>query len=130
MYGVLAIHDVLPIDPAPWFATIKKDFGITAADVNFRGFWEQTVVQPDNLSVKVSYYTRTNSALIFLTNTGEAYTGDIGLDISVLGLDPATTTITDAESKRPISIAAGKISMSIPRHDFKVLHLFTTGAKN
>ena len=123
MYGILAIHDVLPIDPAPWFATIKKDFGITAADVNFKGFWEQTAVQPDNVSVKVSYYTRTNSALIFLTNTGEAYSGNIGLDISVLGLDPATTTITDAESKQDVSIAAGKISMSIPRHDFKVLHL-------
>ena len=123
MYGVLAIHDVLPIDPAPWFATIKKDFGITAADVNFRGFWEQTTVQPDNSSVKVSYYTRTNSALIFLTNMGEDYNGNVTVDISGLGLDPAKTTITDAESKQDISIAAGKISMSIPRHDFKVLQL-------
>ncbi len=123
MYGVLAIHDVLPIDPAPWFATIKKNFGITAADVNFRGFWEQTAVQPDNSSVKVSYYTRTNSALIFLTNIGEDYTGDVKVDISGLGLNPAKTTITDAESKQDISIAAGKIRMSIPRHDFKALYL-------
>ena len=130
MYGVLTIHDILPIDPEPWFAMIKKDFGITASDVNFKGFWEQAAVHPDNLNVKVSYYTRAKAALIFLTNMGEDYVGTVRVDISRLGLDPARTVASDAESKQSIDTSGGKISMSIPRHDFKVLRLDTIGAKN
>ena len=128
MYGVLSNHDILPIDPAPWFETIRKDFGITASDVKFTGFWEQTAVQPDNPNIKVSYYTRTKSALIFLTNMGEAYNGNIALDIFKLGLNTAGAVITDAESKQAINISNGKINLSIPRHDFKALQITSTAA--
>lgn len=126
-YGLLAVHDIIPMTDAAseitWFEIIKKDFGITASDVNFKGFWEQTAVQPDNSNVKVSYYTRAQSALIFLTNMGEAYTGNVSIDISALGLNPAGVVITDAESKQSISISGGKINLSILRHDFKALQL-------
>ena len=67
---------------------------------------------------------------MFLTNMGEDYVGTVRLDISGLGLDPARTVASDAESKQSIDTSGGKISMSIPRHDFKVLRLDTIGAKN
>jgi hypothetical protein len=126
MYGVLAIHDIgvtTGDNSDNWFVTIKKDFGITEPDVAFKGFWEQSGVRPDDANIKVSYYNRTKSALIFLTNMGEAYSGNVSIDFSALGLNPAGAVITDAESKQTINIVGGKINLWIPRHDFRALQI-------
>jgi len=131
MYGVLAIHDIgmtTGDNSSEWYENIKKNFGITALDVKFTGFWEQTAVQPNNSDVKVAYYTREKSALIFVTNMGELYTGTVSIDIAALGLNPVGAVITDAESEQTIDISNGKISLSIPRHDFKALQLTATPA--
>jgi hypothetical protein len=125
MVGLEQLFDINPVGSyeQQWKNYMKPrvDFGITASDVAFHGYWEQTAITPDNSQVKSSYYGRTTSALAVITNLGEAYSGNVTINAAGLGLDPASISAIDAESKQPLILQAGSLSLSIPRHDYRMV---------
>jgi hypothetical protein len=124
MYALLGLLDLIPIDQQFWFAQVKQDFDIGAADVRFQGYWEQTAVRTDRADVKASLYTRPHSALILVTNLGqEPFEGKVGVDLERLGLSPAQVQIKNPEEKDtpPLLLQDGAVTLQVPPHDLRML---------
>ena len=102
----------------------RLNFGITADDVVFHGYWEQRAITSATIAGSCSYYSRTNRVLIHCANLGDTdQTSDtIKFDAGKLGLQNAITAI-DAESGIPITITDDTFSLSIGSHDYRVIQL-------
>jgi hypothetical protein len=74
--------------------------------------------------VKASYYKRKKSALIIVTNLGkEPFEGEVRVAFPALGLDPAKTTLKDAEAPEPLLRAEDLAKLKIRGHDYRFVWL-------
>jgi hypothetical protein len=124
MYALLGLLDLIPIDQQFWFAQVKQDFDMGAADVRFQGYWEQTAVRTDRADVKASLYTRQHSALILVANLSkEPFAGKVEVDLERLGLASTKVLIRNPEEKDapPLPLQDGAVTLQVPPHDFRML---------
>lgn len=127
-HGLLWLLDIIPISASdlPEVPRIRDRFGIAEPDVTFHGYWEQTAATAERDDVKLSYWGRDHSALLIVTNLGkERYSGRIIFDLKKLGLDAAAVTVFDPEVGQvgTLPIEAGRASLTVPAHDFRLLQL-------
>jgi len=100
----------------------RVNFGITAPDVTFTGYWSNAEIAPDNTAL-CSYYKRANKVLAHCANLStSAYSGTVTFNATALGLT-GTVTAIDGESGSPIPIANGQFPIVINQHDYRVLVL-------
>jgi Concanavalin A-like lectin/glucanases superfamily/Family of unknown function (DUF6067) len=127
--SMVAVLQLMDIDIqghyiSQWVAYMQPrvNFGITAPDVTFTGFWSNPEIAPDNTAL-CSYYKRANKVLAHCANLStSAYSGTVTFNATALGLT-GTVTAIDAESGSPIPIANGQFPIVINRHDYRVLVL-------
>lgn len=127
-HGLTGLLDIIPIEyrtnattnAAPLLAA-KEAFGIGAADVTWQGYWSQAAVVASRSDIPVSYWKRMASALALVMNLGEAFTGPVTVDLPALGL--AGGTVKDGETNTPYTVTGGQITMTIPRHDYRLLRM-------
>lgn len=125
-HGLTGLLDIIPIDSrintttnaAPLLAA-KEALGIGAADVTWQPYWTQTAVLPSRADIKASYWQRTASTLALVMNLGEAFTGAVTVNLAGLGLTGGT--VKDGETNAPYTVTGGQITMTIPRHDYRLL---------
>lgn len=100
------------------------DFGYWADDCIFVPYWEKkSFVKASSEKIKISYYSRKDSAFIILVNYGEAGDFSVSVDLSAFGL-PQDVKATDPETKKAIeSSGQGKWDVTIPKHDYLILLL-------
>ena len=101
----------------------RVNFGITATDVIFRGYWEQTAVSPKTMDAHCSYYGGANKVLVHCANLAGTTDNDtIAFNAGALGLRNTVTAI-DAESGNRITITDDTFPLSINSHDYRVVQL-------
>ena len=101
----------------------RVNFGITAADVVFRGYWEQTAVTPGSMDAHCSYYGGANKVLVHCANLAGTTDNDtITFNAGALGLRNTVTAI-DAETGNRITITDDTFPLSINSHDYRVVQL-------
>jgi hypothetical protein len=104
--------------------TIETDFGTSAADSAFIGYWDSRAVAlglDGGEQVKASFFVRPNSgALVYVTNLSrQAQTATLKPALSPWNI--LAVSSIDAETGIPVEAAQGSLSVSIEPRDFRVL---------
>ncbi len=119
-YGTLMLHDMVPNDG--WIACgwgpgpeIKRDFGISAADVEFIGYWyADRPVASNNDKVKASAFIRPGKSLIVVVNTDTAarQKAAVRIDAGKLGLT-AAPAVLDPVTGKPVPLRRSSIAVDL-----------------
>ena len=122
---LLQMHDVQMQDQLVDWWKPKSSFGIDHPATTFRHYASQHVMVANDPGVKVSYYQRPDSVLAYIANFGDtAWTGSIAVPPGQI--NPrwgAPTRAFDAESRSAVRVVQGSLSVSVPRHDCRVVQL-------
>jgi hypothetical protein len=131
---ILLLHDIIGRVETMDNRTLpaKKLFGIGAPDVEFMGYW---VLQPDKdpreKDIKISAWVRKKegTALITIANLSEkGWTGEIVIPFEKLDLANNSVIFNVEEyTHKEIPVDSGKIKLSIPRHNYRLLMVSPTG---
>jgi hypothetical protein len=127
--SMVAVLQLMDIDVqghyiSHWAAYMRPrvNFGITAPNVTFTGYWNNSEIVPDNVA-QCSYYRGTHKVLAHCANfSASSYTGTITFNATALGFT-GSVTATDAESGSQIPVANGTFPISINAHDYRVITL-------
>ncbi|MFH0797238.1 MAG: glycoside hydrolase domain-containing protein [Candidatus Omnitrophota bacterium] len=99
-------------------------FGYAKSDSAFRPYWTNAdVVSTSVPDVKVSFYERPGKILAIISNTGVDTTNvDVRFNLDKLKMTDAEPVCRDAVTGGEIAqLRSGKMSIEIPRHDFKLV---------
>ena len=122
--ALISQYDIVPGGSCDsYFSDYMKprgDFGINAPEVTFNPFWKQTEITGDNPDIKIGYYKRANAILAYVSNFGEAYNGNVTVNLAALGLGP-TFTVKDAQTNAVITTESPTFPLAIPRHNYRIL---------
>ena len=126
MIAMLQLHDVSPVGSfvQNWvnYMQPRVNFNITAPEVSFTGYWNNTAIIPDT-TAKCSYYSATNKVLAHCANlSATAYSGIVGFNAAALGLS-GTITAKDAETGTAVQITNGSFPLTIGSHNYRVIQL-------
>lgn len=126
MIAMLQLHDVSPVGSfvQNWvnYMQPRVNFNITAPEVSFTGYWNNTAIIPDT-TAKCSYYSATNKVLAHCANlSATAYSGNVGFNAAALGLS-GTITAKDAETGTAVQITNGSFPLTIGSHNYRVIQL-------
>jgi hypothetical protein len=127
--SMVAVLQLMDIDIqghyiSQWAAYMRPrvNFGITAPNVTFTGYWNNSEIAPDNVA-QCSYYKGTHKVLAHCANlSASSYSGTITFNAMALGLN-GVVTATDAESGSQIPVANRAFPISINAHDYRVITL-------
>lgn len=100
---------------------VFNDFNIGASDVVFHPYWQTVPEMPFECaspSVQVSAWSRPESALVVIANTGDRQDAEVQLSAPEL---QGFTTAYDWETKKPVSFDGSNMTLSLPRHDFRLI---------
>jgi len=137
-YALLGLLDIIPIGPElGWFYKAKQDFGMSAPETTFHRFFEQGEVTAARDDVKISYYRRGQSMLLFAANLGkEPYAGGAAVNLAALGMADAAVEVAEVvpvnEARLttgyeyrllPGGVRDGRIALSVPPHDFRMIRI-------
>jgi len=96
------------------------ELDIGAPDVVFHPYWENNLpAQTAQDDVKVSLWVRQDKAVAVIVNLGDEKEARVKIDFSRLGFTP--TVCKNYENKSPLDIGDGRITIRIPRHDYRLI---------
>ncbi|MCM8769318.1 MAG: LamG domain-containing protein [Candidatus Omnitrophica bacterium] len=124
---LLLLHDILGRADTMDDRTLpaKILFGFGEKDVEFLGYWLlQPDQDPEKKGVKISAWVRKEkkTALIVVANLSEDdWEGQLTVPLKLMGL-PLTVVFCDGEENHPeISHQSGRITLAVPRHNYRLL---------
>jgi hypothetical protein len=95
----------------------------TTSGITFHPFWSQTEITNGNANVACSYYKGSNKVLAHLANVGGSdFTGTISFNARALGLT-GSVTARNAETGNAIAIISGGFTLSVKKHDYRLVQL-------
>ena len=105
---------------------ILANFGYGLPDCRVWRYWDGAQpVQATGVPVKALVLARAGQALVALASYGPAGDVRVSLDRAVLGLS-GDLEAANAETGEPLAvIAPGQFKLTLPRHDFRLVRIFT-----
>lgn len=100
----------------------KSDFNIGHSSVRFHPYWagsEYSLAASSVPEVKVSVWKQNDEMYIVAANTGEDTYAEITFNRKNTGFIPARAI--DYETQNDLPIAKDRITVGIPRHDFRII---------
>lgn len=100
-------------------------------EVGFLGYWEVPSRFASTVpAVRVSAFTRPDSVLLVVGNTGDAVKATITLAWDALKLDSAQVMVFDAETGAPVAVGTGPVKsfdLAVERHDLRLILVAPAG---
>jgi hypothetical protein len=105
-----------------WTGTKTKiyEFGYGSEEVEIYPCWKpQAFVLSNTPKIKLALYKKRKAAMVVVSDFGHA--GKVVLDVS--GLKYANPAVFNAETGGTVAVENGKITITIPKHDFRLLRI-------
>jgi hypothetical protein len=98
-------------------------------DVRFTGYWRSaSLVQCNTPGVRVSLFHRPGAALLVVGNVGDKPAqATLRPQWKALELDPKQLEASNAETGERLAVTAGGLTVSVPRHDLRLVLLGPPG---
>jgi len=96
---------------------VKKEFGIGEDDVTFHGYWQKKA-RASSKDVWVSYWLRPPNNLMLVAANLSSKDADVEIACDDL---PDGPTAVDGISREEVPIVNGKLKLSVPWHEFRLI---------
>jgi len=101
----------------------KNEFGLGAADVFFHPYWEnRPAAVVDRPDVRITLWQRPGKVLAVAANLGEKEQ-NVRLRLNLSDMPLSRATVRDCETGETFPVTDNELSLTIPRHDFRLLRL-------
>ncbi len=124
--GCILVHELRPttVSPIYWEAFTRLwRFGYGKSEVAVSTYWDEShPLTVHGLDLATLALSKPGEALLVLTDYGGGGDGSVELDMLALQL-PEKVEATDLESGESLIVQGNRLSISIPRHDFRLIHL-------
>ena len=96
----------------------RSDFKIESPDVTFHPYWEQTLLQPAETGILCGVYKKGDALLAIVSNLNRK-TAEVNLRLR----EGQLKSVKDAENLQSLPFSGNRISISIPRNDYRALRI-------